>query len=441
MVKSRRFADTAEVFAWLMGFANLEKGARLPSFRIDRMVDLAARAGNPERSFRAIHVAGSKGKGSVSAFSAYALSAHGLRTGLYTSPHVSRFEERIRIDGDEADPALVTRAACELSDIVEGLESRPLPDGFPPTFFELVTLLAFMVFMEAGCEWAAIETGMGGRLDSTNIIVPEVSALCPIELEHTEYLGASIAAIASEKAGIIKPGVPAVSSAQRPEAEAVFRARARELGSPISFAPELGSARVLGNEGGLMRARLSGPGGESMLEVSLGLYGRIQAENALLAYHAVRTALPGARDSAIASGFARASLPARFECFDGDPPVVIDGAHTPVSCALAAEGFESLYGKEGSLLFACAIDKDAEGIARALAPSFRRIVITKPGDFKKSDPERAFRAFESLGARPSLESDPESAFRLSLSYGEPVLVVGSFYLAGIVRPLIIASGS
>ena len=227
----------ADAFAWIESFTNLERGA-VPfdsaTYHLERMRRLLAMFDNPEQGCPLIHVAGTKGKGSTSALLASALRASGRRTGLYTSPHVSSPFERIVLAGEADQPQAVVRIARAMRDAVEAVPEEG-PGGFPPTTFELYTLLAFLYFREAGCDIAVIETGIGGRLDATNVITPEASVITPLDLEHTDVLGATIGQIAAEKAGIIKPGVPAFIGLQPPLAGEVFREAARERGSPITF--------------------------------------------------------------------------------------------------------------------------------------------------------------------------------------------------------------
>ena len=233
-----RFSDSDELYSFLLGFVNVEKGQRTV-FKLDRMRALCERLGDPQGAYRSIHVAGSKGKGSVSMMMARILQASGRRVGLYTSPHLLRWKERMSLAGDEMPEEPVLEAASEVLNLVEGKEASDFPGDELPTYFELTTLIAFCAFRRVGCDYAVIETGLGGRLDSTNVIEPAACAITPIELEHTEWLGDTIELIAAEKAGIIKPGRPCYVSRQRPEARHVFVETCRERSSPLREAPEL----------------------------------------------------------------------------------------------------------------------------------------------------------------------------------------------------------
>lgn len=438
------FTTRDDVFRWLDSFINLERGQTSRSFRLDRMELLAELAGHPERACPTVHVAGSKGKGSTTTMIASILDAAGLRTSLYVSPHVVDYTERVGLARGPFPEEVYLDAAAEaqgaLSRALHGGPDPRLPGGEEPTFFEMMTLLFFLCTRRAGCDAAAVETGLGGRLDATNIVFPQVSVLTPIELEHTEYLGTTIPEIAGEKAGIIKPGIPALLSAQREEALGVFRRVAEERGSPLRYLPEEVELQNLQVTRGGTRARLvfSDPTlFPSPLDIDLRLVGAVQAANAALAALAVRIAFPDVEDRAILVGLSTATLPARFELISTSPAVVVDGAHTAQSVSIAVETFCPLYGEGGVLLFGCALGKDVRSMARILAPRFSRVVITRPGSFKKSDPSEAYRAFSDLHPGTELVEDPEEAYRRALALategGRPLLVTGSFYLAAIAR--------
>lgn len=425
--------DANSVFESFLPYANLERGQSVGVFRLDRMEALCALTGRPQDSFRSVHVAGSKGKGSVSAMIASAIAAGGARVGLYTSPHVVEYRERIRVLGEDIPDSVFVSEGERIARLLCGWERTPHARLGPPTFFELVTLLGFLVFRSSGCQWAVIETGLGGRLDSTNVIVPEASVLTAIELEHTEYLGGSIEEIAGEKAGIIKPGRPAFAGNMRPEALSVMRARAGETGADFLYAPDrtaLESVEV-GEDSTKARIRLRGRDGRNrILDLRLRLPGRVQAENAALAAVVLDSLFPDMPDGLLAEGLGLARLPARFQLLRVDPPFVADGAHTPVSASLCLETWLSLYGEDGLLVFGCAADKDVKSMAGILGGHFGKIIVTSPGSFKKSSPLAAFEAFRgSCGGALVLEPDTLHALRLAWDSGRKALAVGSFYLA------------
>ena len=465
-----KFKSSDDLFSWLLRFINLESGQTPKSFRLDRMETLAALAGNPERCAPSIHIAGSKGKGSVTGMITAALEAEGYKPGRYMSPHVSDFRERLCVGSAFFDEAVYCAAGDELREIVDvrlpqahsGLFDTSCDDGEAPTYFELLTLLFFLCSRNAGCDALVVETGMGGRLDSTNVVDPLVAVISLIELEHTKFLGDTIAKVAGEKAGIIKNGKPLVLARQCGEALDVFTRKAHEKNSPLIYFPdtvEISGVRVHHNGTDFTLAAAprrpaapgcaGGPGcaaGQPLfpqaLDLSIPIPGAVQAENAALAAIALKTAFPGIRDESIRSGFEHFRIPARFEKLADAPPLIIDGAHTPESAVLCLETFRSLYGEGGVLLFGCASDKDEHAMAEILRPCFSAIVITTPGTFKASDPEKVYHAFAAgnapdSGSKIIIEKDTGAAIRIALELSRrhnlPLLATGSFYLAAEVR--------
>ena len=428
------FRTVQEIYEYLLTFVNAEKGQAV-EFKLDRMRDLARRLGDPQAVAPCLHVAGSKGKGSVSTMLARILEASGRKTGLYTSPHILDFRERITRAGEFFPDGAYLAAMGELVPLVVGAGPERFVGNELPTFFELTTLLAFLVYRNQDCDAAVYEVGLGGRLDSTNIVTPEASVITVIELEHTEYLGTTIPAIAGEKAGIIKPGVPAFTGSRDPSALEVFRRIAALRGSEL---------RVLSEECEVRDVRLTRSGTEALatyrdrevfpepVRLRTPLIGEAQAENAALAALAARLSSFRPSPEAVLEGIEGASLPARFQILPGEPPAVLDGAHTPASMAYTAEAFRRLFPGPGILVFACAEDKRPGEMARVLAGQFRRAIVTRPGTFKKSDPESAAEAFRAAGYDVDLVPDTEEALGIGMerarAEGVPLLVTGSFYL-------------
>ncbi|MBI9105902.1 MAG: bifunctional folylpolyglutamate synthase/dihydrofolate synthase [Spirochaetales bacterium] len=446
-LKTVDFRTSAEAFGHLESFTNLEKAPNLTAreYRLDRMYALLPLFGNPQNAFKSIHVAGSKGKGSTAAFIAGILAANGIKTGLYSSPHVETYKERISMAGTFFDETLYTATASMMMSVIEAESGgENLPGGLPTTF-ELLTLLSFLIFRESGCEWAVFETGLGGRLDATNVIIPEASVLTLIELEHTEYLGDTIEKIALEKAGIIKKGVPVFSGDQHPEAESVFRQTAASKCSDIFFPDDLvTNLTSVKTESGpwAQEALLRLKTGEE-ISFKLKQAGFYQAKNAAMAVsvlaHLKRKKETGISDINLALGIPSTALPGRMEVFApaGSPKVVLDGAHTPKSAILSAQAFFETTGEAGGTLLFGAVDgKDTHGMAEVLSALFNRVVISTPGTFKKSDPDEVFRIFSSTGISAELLKDPSDALDRALSYGKPVFVTGSFYMVSEIRALL-----
>lgn len=428
------FKTIDDAFSWIESFTNLEKDTREIKrfYRPERMVDVLEHFGNPHLACRVIHTAGSKGKGSTSVLLASALTMNGWKTGLFTSPHVLHYRERIQID---SSPLEDQKYMDCISSIKQGLDIR-LPGGDDPTTFELLTLLGFMLFKQEGCDFCVIETGLGGRLDATNAVKPLASVLTPIEMEHTQWLGNTLEAIAGEKAGIIKPDTPVFSAPQKSNVETVFRQIASEKNAPLKILnEEIESIDSTVTAGGTAYVIKFNNG--EQIKGTLALRGHIQAWNAALAFTVLRTLFPEVDQSVWLKGFSTAFLPGRVEILSSDPLVVLDGSHTPRSVALALESFNEISKKtsDSVLLFGCQDDKDAGAMAAVLSPAFKNIVITTPGFFKKSSPRRVFEAFSSLRDGCILEEDPAKALKLALEYKSDVLILGSFILAGAVKEL------
>jgi dihydrofolate synthase/folylpolyglutamate synthase len=465
------FGSSREVFDWLNRFVNLEAGQKPSSFRPERMECIAAVAGNPELCAPSFHVAGSKGKGSVTGMLSSILEATGRRAAQYVSPHVADFRERITLNRTFLDERVYIEAGNELRDLAKTLEDKSKaeyrmftgdgPEDSPPTYFELLTLYFFLCARIVRCDSLTVETGMGGRLDPTNIVDPLASIITVIELEHTEFLGNTITEVAREKAGIIKNGKPLVLAEQCDEALAVFRRAAAEKKSPLLYFPDIAEiSGVTIRDGGTDFTLSFKTGGffPEPLKLSVGISGAVQALNAALAVIALKNAFPSLDAETVRRGLKDFTLPARFEklgrelrCKEGHegpraaPPVIIDGAHTEKSIELCVNTFTALYGEGGILIFGCAAGKNVEAMAAILVPRFSRIIITTPGTFKVSDPKGVHEVFVKELERQKKKSlstllfIPETKKAIgcvleeSRRTGLPVLGAGSFFLAAEIR--------
>jgi dihydrofolate synthase / folylpolyglutamate synthase len=431
-----------DVFSWVESFTNLERGI-LPfdtrNYRLDRMRHLLSLFGDPDLTLRIIHVAGTKGKGSTSALLASVLRAAGHVTGLYTSPHVVSAFERIGVAGEPPRPDLLLRLGREVKAVIDAMRQEDFPSGSLPTTFELYTLLAFLYFRDAGCREAVVETGIGGRLDATNVVRSAASVITPLDLEHTDVLGDTIEKIAYQKAGIIKPGAPSFIGRQPPAAMEVFRAAGRSAGSPvISLEEETRElAAELDSHGTTLILRLTG---EQRQSFRLSMLGEFQAENAALAYLTLRTTRPEITRGQFEEGFRAATLPGRMEPLGRDPVVVLDGAHTPLAVTRLLASFRSIFPGEAVLLFGSVSGKNPGEMARIMAPAFFRIIVSTPGTFKESDPEEVAGIFRGINSATTLERDPARALRLAKDASEgrrPILVTGSFYMVAEIRRLLV----
>lgn len=430
---------------WLDSYLNFEKLPQKDIFWLDTMEFLCQKLGNPQDTFPSVHVAGSKGKGSTSVMIASILEAAGYTTGLYTSPHILSLAERVASAKGPLPEEVYLAASTRLMEAVSSIPARDLPGQRPITWFELVTTFAFICFQEAHVDWGIFETGLGGRLDATNVIMPKISVITPIELEHTEFLGNTIEKIAAEKAGIIKEGVPVVLGLQQEAAKLVLEARAKELQSPVISLEKVISAsgRIIQ---GKMEVRLESPLFSQPLTTRLSLLGDYQLWNAATAAVTVKTLLPDLTEEAIEKGLAQAFLPGRFEVVEYHQQIIIlDGAHTPNSVRSTLSTLKryleecGLSAKEPQLLFACAADKDVETMA-VLFSGFGRITLTRPGGEKQSDPQLLQDAFTAAGHHFTYLADYRAAIHHALEEAgkekAPLLVTGSFYLLAEVKKML-----
>lgn len=369
---------------------------------------LCAAVGNPEAGLRFIHVAGTNGKGSVCAFLDAMYRAAGFRVGLYTSPHLVRFGERIQVNRVPVPGETLARGVAELRTAVAGLA------GIEPTFFEFTTVLALRCFQTAGVDLVVWETGLGGRLDATNIVTPLASVITNIGLDHEQVLGPTLAHIAAEKAGIIKPGVPVLTATEDPDARAILEFKARELDAPFLA---LGAPQV---------ARLTLP---------LGLRGPHQRTNAALAAATVRLlrALLPVSDEQLARGLSATRWPGRLqELQRGGQRLVLDGAHNlPGVNALKASLPELMPGAHPTLVFGALNDRDWREMARQLAPVAGR-VITVPVSSTRTVPAADLRAaVVATGSGRPVRAASSLAEALHWASADPwVLITGSLYLVG-----------
>lgn len=434
------FNSLDAAFSYIEGFTNFEKitPQSVRDFKHDRMYKLLEFFGHPESGMELCHIAGSKGKGSTGIFLASILAESGCNTGLYTSPHVLTYRERITRAGEFFSDGLYIEAIESVAELLESGRGRDLAgDDKEPTTFELLTLLAFLVFRKAGCTHAVIETGIGGRLDATNVISPKVCIITPIELEHTDILGTTIEEIASEKAGIIKEGVPVFSGFQNRQAASVLRETAEKRKAPLFFLEEeLESLNTLPQSGGTGMTVCWKKGGKSSAELSM--FGDFQVENAALALRAALHMGFGPQE-ALRAGLKKAVLPGRMEIAGTSPPLILDGAHTPSSLRRLCRTFQQTFPESGICIYGNVSGKRTEEMAEIAASCFQHIIVSTPGTFKKSDPVSVFRAVKKHHASAIFEPDPEKALNeaYSLAGGRiPILVTGSFYMIGEIKKLL-----
>jgi dihydrofolate synthase/folylpolyglutamate synthase len=399
-----------------------------------RVAALLEAMGRPERTWACIHVAGTNGKGSVCAMIEAILRAAGIRTGLYTSPHLVRFHERIRVDGAAVGDADL--AAC-LDTVETAAQALDRGGAGEATFFEIGTAAAFEHFRRTGVQVAVVETGLGGRWDATNVVLPLVAVVTEIDLDHCECLGRTVAEVAAEKAGIVKPGRPVVCGASHPEAMRVIADAAAAAGAPLIRAAD--EVTVRRRPEGLDGQRLSIATGQRQLRVvRLPLLGAHQAVNAAVAVAAVEAfagAVADPGDEAFAHGLETVVWPGRLQVLRRDPVVVLDGAHNPHGARALARALDELRGRHPVGLVAGVLaDKDREGFFRALAGSVARCWTVPVHCERASDPAE----LAGLARAAGIVAAPADALRTALDAALEwarasdgwVCVAGSLYLAG-----------
>jgi dihydrofolate synthase/folylpolyglutamate synthase len=393
-----------EALAWLYSLQRF--GIKLGLENIRRLLDeLVASAScrfdtGWKPAPRVIHVAGTNGKGSVCAMIDSICRALGYRTGLFTSPHLVTFRERIRMNGEMIAENAVADGLITIRHLVANWDPHP-------TFFEVTTALALEYFSDAKIDVAILETGIGGRLDATNAIQSDVSVITAIDFDHEKWLGNTLAEIANEKAGIIKRGVPVVCAPQRSEAEKVIRARAAECAAPLQFVSERYDRSPI------------------------ALRGDYQKQNAAVAIAAIHAAKIEIDDKTIAHGLATIEWPARFQMWD--ERTIIDGAHNPAAARFLAETWCEIFGdQKATLVLAVLSDKNLRGICEALAPIANSVLLPKIRSERAAHPEELAKAISVIAPSLPYSITPSVAEALDLARAKPnpIVITGSLHFAG-----------
>ena len=445
---------------FLFGRIDYERARNVPygeqKFKLDRMRQLLDRLGNPHQAMPVIHVAGTKGKGSTAAMLGGILSAAGYRTGVFTSPHLDRVEERIMVDGQSCSADEFVDLVDRLRPAVDAMDKQaqacdPPDDGL--TYFEMVTAMAGLHFAQRQADAAVLEVGLGGRLDSTNVCRPVVSVITSISFDHTEQLGNTLESIAREKAGILKPAVPVVSGVSDPGPRKVIReicgeqgCRLVELGVDFDVDYDPPRRLELAPSMGKIDFRRRGEGAKRRLsDVSLSLLGRHQAANAAVALAVVdelRRTGWNVPEEAIRAALADLEWPARVEVIARRPAVVLDTAHNLASIdALIRVLDESFQPARRLLLFATTLDKDFRGMLSRLAPKFDHVTLTRYMTNPRAVPpeELAAVAAELTGQPCQACATPAEAWRQVRALAgsdDLICATGSFFIAGELRHLI-----
>lgn len=456
-MRLRSHLEPHEALEFLTSRIDYERMSSVPysqrDFRLDRMRQLLVRLGNPQDALKIVHIAGTKGKGSTAAMLASMLQAAGLRAGLYSSPHLDRVEERVRINGQNCPPAELAELVARIRGVVLDMDADPAGEeggSNRPTYFEIITALALLRFAEQSVEAAVLEVGLGGRLDSTNVCHPLVSVITSISFDHMQQLGRTLVAIAGEKAGIIKHGTPVVSGVVEDEPRQVIVDVAGQHQAPLvqrgvdfdfDYQPPRGLEKA--DACGRLDFRWLGQGGPMQFDgLELRLTGRHQAINAAVALAVVcqlRTLGWGIPEAAVRVGLATVDWPARVEVLARRPTVVLDAAHNVASVEALLETLqESFSVRRRVLVFATTRDKDLRGMLRVLLPHFDEVIFTRYGSNPRGvPPEELELLAQEISATPrQLCATPGIAWSLAVRMAEPedlICVTGSFFVASEMR--------
>jgi dihydrofolate synthase/folylpolyglutamate synthase len=429
----------SEAIAYLHSLTDYEK-TRIERYTpetldLSRVERLLAAVGNPHTSCPSLHIAGTKGKGSTAALCESSLRAAGIRTGFYTSPHLHTFRERIQVGGEKI-------AREEVVALVE--EIRPLIESTPGvTTFEAITAMGFLYFARAKVDLAVIEVGLGGRLDATNVLTPEASVITSLSLDHTYLLGDTLAEIAYEKAGIIKPGIPVVSAPQRAEAIKVLEAVSQERDAPLTevgrdWDYDPGPANL---EGQTFTVRHITDGGSALEgEYWIPLLGRHQLENSTTAIAALDILRQRGFDipaTAVQEGLREVHWPGRMEILSREPLVVVDCAHNPYSAQVLRNALAEWFpDRRWVLVFGASADKDIAGMLQALLPISEYIIVTRSDHPRAASPIELADVVASVGGGAEVSVNVRKSLRRGLTMMEPgngLLVTGSIFVVADAR--------
>jgi dihydrofolate synthase/folylpolyglutamate synthase len=426
---------------WIFGRINYERAKTgtfsARDFKLDRMGELLQRLDNPQDTIPVVHVAGTKGKGSTSTMAAAVLTEAGYRTGLFTSPHLQRFEERLTVDGQEPDQSTFLRIFGRCRQAVEAMDL--LDDPMPPTFFEIATALAWLYFTQQQCDIVVLEVGLGGRLDSTNVCRPKVCVITSISLDHTTVLGNTLELIAAEKAGIIKHRVPVISGASaveaRREIESTSRSKAAEL---WQLNEEITVQHVPGESFVSVRTPLN-----VWQQIPLPLPGQHQARNLALVLAVVdRLNEQGWKiaDHHVRDGLSAVICPLRIEVVAEDPTVIVDAAHNEASCRALVDTLNASFPlRPRTLIVAATGGKDVESMLHVLLPEFDSVILTQYAGNPRFLPLGKLQSMaESIG-HPKMMSIETigDAWRTAIDLDARLIcATGSFFFASEFRKLI-----
>jgi len=441
-----KFTTFNQVIDYMESFTNLEKQTdhyNTRTYRLDRVQTMLNLLGNPQNSYKILHLAGTKGKGSTASFLADGLACLGFKTAKFLSPHITDYRERFSLSDKFFDDELLIETGNELSSRFEGLTFSKERGNEGPTSFELYTCFAFLLFKKAHCQWAVIETGLGGRLDATNVVEPEAIFLCPIEKEHTKILGTTIHAIAIEKSKIIKKNKPVFISKQPKEALTVFLEEAKNCCCPVYYLPEftksINQSLEINGEDTHQKVEIEFTDGYKT-KLRLSMLSEVQGNNAALALLGLRV-LKLFKQDITEESMNKTTLPGRFEKLKYKRPIYIDGAHTPSSMFSTLDTFCNLFPSNNKIIVYSNVEgKNYQEMISMVLDKFDKIIITRPGTFKKSDIKTLYdyfvqkkKANQQVYLCPEVNQALTEIEELSTDNNTSVLVAGSFYLAGVFK--------
>ncbi|NQV28420.1 MAG: bifunctional folylpolyglutamate synthase/dihydrofolate synthase [Rhodopirellula sp.] len=422
-----------EAIDWLysrVDFERVSPSLTASDFKLERMRNLLDHLGNPQEKVPVVHIAGTKGKGSTAAMITSILRASGFSVGLFTSPHIERFEERIQVSGEEISEDILVRLTGQLATVAPKIDAAG--QGLSPTFFELTTALAWLWFVERQVDIAVLEVGLGGRLDSTNICNPEVSVITTISRDHTHILGTRLSEIATEKAGIIKSGIPVVTGVANAEALAAISRVADEQQAPLTMVADEEASNLSNSS-------------DSSGEAPLMYRSRHQQQNAAVALAAVNELRKRGwkiSQAAVEQDLLACISQVRIERLSENPTVIIDAAHNWISAGALVETIQNLsvVGKR-VLIFGTSLDKDISGLCRRLFPHFDTVILTRYVTNQRGIPLEELKSIaEQISGRPvHTKKDPANAWQAALQVCPEdglICVAGSFFLAAEIRRIV-----
>jgi dihydrofolate synthase / folylpolyglutamate synthase len=428
-----------DVLRYLYGLVDYEK-RRIEryspqEFKLERVVHLLEKLGNPHQAYPTLHIAGTKGKGSVSVMLAGVAQAGGLRTGLYTSPHLHTYRERIQINQEPIARGMMTELVEELQPVVEMQPEL--------TTFEVTTALAFLYFQREQVDIGVMEVGLGGRLDATNVILPDLSIITSLSLDHTYLLGNTLGEIAYEKAGIIKQGIPVVTAPQRQEALDVLQRIAAERQAPYYAVEETWHWEALDRSLKGQTLSVEQVAGPSAFDgaYELGLIGDFQQENAVTAIAATAVlhnlGKPWATPEAVHTALRKISWPGRMEVLSEEPMVIVDCAHNPYSAAALRDSLQTWFPETSWLLiYGASTDKDIDGMIKALKPIIKHAIVMRSYHPRAATPYDLADKFADLAHGAEIAINAQRALEQAIHRLEPgwgIVATGSIFVAADIR--------